>query len=180
MKRPWIQSPEARATQAANRAARYAQYELSYQCPTSKYPDGRTGTIAGFMCHSSRKEQSCDACRKAWNDHTTAKRNRNPARYAEQRMITKYGISRQVYETLLGLQDGRCAVCCREAERYVVDHDHACCPDQKTCGKCIRGLLCDNCNQGLGQFQDNIKRLRAAIAYLEDHSNGYSYLTALR
>jgi hypothetical protein len=50
--------------------------------------------------------------------------------------------------------------------RLAVDHDHRCCAEGGSCGKCIRGLLCRACNQGLGQFGDDPERLEAAAAYL--------------
>lgn len=80
-----------------------------------------------------------------------------------------YKTTRQVLEDLFELQDYRCGICSKDIieEGYHVDHDHACCPGEKTCGKCIRGLLCPNCNRGLGQFKDSVKSLAAAIVYLE-------------
>jgi hypothetical protein len=55
-------------------------------------------------------------------------------------------------------QSGLCALCrIRPAEH--VDHDHM-------TGR-VRGVLCFNCNGGLGQFKDSIASLRAAIDYLE-------------
>jgi hypothetical protein len=71
----------------------------------------------------------------------------------------------KLYEKLLSKQDYRCAnFTCRkhhlELRRgLAVDHDH------KT-GK-VRGLLCDNCNNGLGKLGDNIESLKAMVIYLE-------------
>jgi hypothetical protein len=53
-----------------------------------------------------------------------------------------------------------------------VDHDHNCCPSKKTCGKCIRGLLCMDCNRGLGYFRDDTARLDRAISYLGGRAAG--------
>ena len=61
-----------------------------------------------------------------------------------------------------------CDVCAQEFEVLHVDHDHACCPPTKyrTCGSCVRGFLCGNCNRALGLFRDDVDSLARAVAYL--------------
>ncbi len=70
------------------------------------------------------------------------------------------------YDEMLARQGGRCAICCRSAERLQVDHDHACCDSDKSCGECVRGLLCHMCNKALGLFGDSAEALLAAFAYV--------------
>jgi len=62
---------------------------------------------------------------------------------------------------MLAEQDGLCAIC-RTAPAAHVDHDH-------DPGK-VRGLLCFNCNGGLGQFKDQIHLLEAGVAYLRSQA----------
>lgn len=78
----------------------------------------------------------------------------------------KYGID---VSELLRDQDFRCGICNTEINESSahVDHDHVCCPGQKTCGKCVRGLLCVACNKGLGFFRDSTENLSNAVKYLE-------------
>ncbi|WP_409331143.1 endonuclease VII domain-containing protein [Trujillonella humicola] len=95
------------------------------------------------------------------------------ARLAERRayLVRTYGITWQEYDALLAKQGGGCAICGGPpGERYSlhVDHDHACCSGSRSCGACIRGLLCHGCNSGLGSFRDDRARLEAAVAYLQD------------
>ncbi len=75
----------------------------------------------------------------------------------------KFGITVEDYERMLAAQAGRCAICnsTEPGGRGVfhVDHDHA--------TGTVRGLLCTNCNAGLGQFKDDPALLRAAANYLE-------------
>jgi hypothetical protein len=71
-----------------------------------------------------------------------------------------YGLSIADYDRMFEAQGGRCAICKERSDRALcVDHDHA--TEQ------VRGLLCNNCNSGIGKLKDDPDRLRAAIAYLE-------------
>jgi len=89
-------------------------------------------------------------------------------------MKLKYGITPEQYDALLAAQAGGCGVCGTkeptwrgQQANFRIDHDHGCCPGEKTCGKCIRGLLCGNCNTMLGMAKDNPDTLRRALIYLE-------------
>lgn len=84
-----------------------------------------------------------------------------------KKRLARKGISSDRHDDLMRLQDGRCAVCRRlfEATPHI-DHDHSCCSGQSSCGKCVRGLLCETCNRGLGFFGDDVTVLASAIEYL--------------
>lgn len=84
-------------------------------------------------------------------------------------ILAKYGLTVQQYDEMLASQNGVCAICERPPgkKRLCVDHDHLCCPGIKSCGKCVRGLLCDRCNRGIGLFGDSPQALKKAIRYLK-------------
>lgn len=89
------------------------------------------------------------------------------------RNITKhYRLPKGVYLAMLEAQAGLCA-CCTEPMRpgngTCVDHDHACCPGPRSCGRCVRGLLCQRCNVRLAALEDR-DFVRDASAYLGDAS----------
>jgi hypothetical protein len=74
-----------------------------------------------------------------------------------------YKITPQAYAVMLENQNGTCAICAKAPEsgqNLGVDHDHS--------TGYVRGLLCNNCNVGLGHFVDDIDRLKKAITYLEN------------
>ena len=79
------------------------------------------------------------------------------------------------YEELFASQGGLCAICrkeCRSGTRLCLDHDHACCPGAfRSCGKCNRGLLCQDCNRALGLFHDDLNVLLNAAEYLQRYSS---------
>lgn len=78
----------------------------------------------------------------------------------------KYGITEADYSKMLALQHEKCAICkCYQRyQRLSVDHDH------KT--GMVRGLLCVQCNRGIGRFFDSPIRLRRAAEYLEQAQQG--------
>ena len=65
-------------------------------------------------------------------------------------------------------QSGKCRICLEQLplSRLHIDHDHACCPGYRSCGMCVRGLLCRACNLSLGQCKESIPRLKGMIEYL--------------
>lgn len=95
-------------------------------------------------------------------------RESDPERFFGYRIKKAYNITVEDYNRILDAQDGKCAICGAVPDgKLHVDHDHSCCPGQKrSCGQCVRGLLCTRCNTGLGMFQDSVSKLKAAIRYL--------------
>lgn len=81
----------------------------------------------------------------------------------------KYNISEERYQDLFGKFEGMCWIC-KERKARDVDHDHSCCPKPTSCGKCVRGALCNRCNTAIGLFSDNPKYLQSAIEYLNNVS----------
>ena len=82
-------------------------------------------------------------------------------------MARKFGITPDSFAAILNGQGGVCAICGRADEvRWSVDHDHSCCPGKVTCGKCIRGILCHQCNAGIGFLRDDPNLCERAASYL--------------
>jgi hypothetical protein len=82
--------------------------------------------------------------------------------------LWRYNITREQYTGMLEAQQFSCAICTTaitERTAYV-DHDHRCCGNSGSCGKCVRGLLCNGCNRALGFFHDDATRISNALAYL--------------
>lgn len=79
----------------------------------------------------------------------------------------KYGISLEDYEAMKVAQENRCAICARvfgkeKGSVANVDHCH-------TTGR-VRGLLCGDCNRGIGLMGDDAARVRSAAGYLERYA----------
>ena len=85
----------------------------------------------------------------------------------------KYKMTLEDYGKRIQEQDGKCAACGAEESgeksgAWHIDHDPSCCPTRsRTCGACVRGLLCRNCNIALGITDNNIQRLQGMIRYLQ-------------
>ena len=90
-------------------------------------------------------------------------RSKNPERFADHQLKVRLGIEIGTYGRLLQNQGSVCAICKHTndkiGKRLAVDHCH----DTGV----VRGLLCNNCNSGIGFLCHDVELLRAAVAYLE-------------
>ena len=130
-------------------------------------------TLANF--HNSKRSNDgkcyrCAVCdREARESYRIANKDRFREVARNKTIRHKYGIEPDEYDKMLKSQSGVCAICgtdnpngSRSRSTYLlnlaIDHCH------KT-GR-IRGLLCNNCNRGIGLLGDDVIVLRRAIEYL--------------
>jgi len=74
---------------------------------------------------------------------------------------SKYGIEVEEFDNWFEIQKGKCWICESKFDdnnKPQIDHNHT--------TDIVRGLLCWNCNVGLGHFKENINSLKSAIIYL--------------
>jgi hypothetical protein len=92
--------------------------------------------------------------------HYSANRDKIIVAHKDWQLRRDYGISLATYDLLCATQNNCCAICYTKAakRKLRVDHDHA------TSKR--RGLICDNCNLGLGKFRDDPDILSSAVTYL--------------
>lgn len=119
-----------------------------------KYPDGHY-----WLCGDCYKKREWTYSEGEEPSNRQARRRDKRAKRVIH-VENLYGLSEAEYTERISGQGNLCAICRQKDEMKVlcVDHDHA-------TGK-VRGLLCNNCNVGLGNFRDNPKILESAIAYL--------------
>lgn len=86
----------------------------------------------------------------------------NPDKVLASRVKMNYNLTLQEYRLMLSYG---CEVC-GQLEGLHIDHDHACCPGPRSCGKCVRGALCNRHNVALGMVHDSVEELKELITYL--------------
>lgn len=123
--------------------------EYSFKRPTGRKPGYQT-----------RCKLCCAQDTKDWyikNEH----------RKRDLYLKRTYGISELEYEAMLLSQNNSCKICNKEfsttwgADAPVVDHCHA--------AGHVRGILCNECNRGLGYFRDNPDALYRASVYIKEN-----------
>lgn len=93
---------------------------------------------------------------------------KNPTKFRDNQYRAKFGITGSEYDALFTKQNGVCAIC-KQAEtvRHKNGKVYPLCVDHCHSSGCIRGLLCQTCNKGLGNFKDSTLFLMNAVEYLQ-------------
>lgn len=145
-----------------------ASKEQKVQRPVRKDVDSSESKrgVSSKVCRICGTEKSLDDFyfRKDNNTH----RSECKECTKEREKYRKFGVCNVKYDEMLTKQRGVCAVCgcilnSSRYTKFAIDHDHR-------TGK-VRGLLCTNCNTGLGCFKDSHIRLQAAVNYLQRHDD---------
>lgn len=156
------------------------KYVTSYGCVTCTLNRSNTNTdyIRAYSKTDKAKQRSKkymatyenkDAVNRKWRskDATKSKVKQyykdNTDMWSESSLKRLYGITLQDYNSLLLEQNNCCAICDKHKDEHNgklhVDHCH-------TTGR-IRGILCHNCNTGLGHFKESEAIMIKAMRYLK-------------
>ncbi|MEV0167302.1 endonuclease domain-containing protein [Nonomuraea fuscirosea] len=114
--------------------------------------------VADFGGNRSTRSGLAAYCKPC---HTIVTRENKIKKYGSERnylLQYRYGITEDDFERMLARQGGLCAVC-QNVPGTFVDHCHR--------SGAVRGILCFNCNNGLGHFGDNLVLLELAALYLD-------------
>jgi len=97
-------------------------------------------------------------------------REENRKALSDKERQRRFGITPEGYSDLFKSQNGTCAICKQpetatrlgKVKALAVDHCHR--------SGVVRGLLCADCNTGIGKLKENKNILLSAIQYLDKHS----------
>lgn len=148
--------------QCSNKRSRRYRAENSAEISDRErtYRENNRDTILerkrGYNSDPVNRERNVEKCRSYYAANKT--------KFADRKFVRNYGISLTEYNKMVSSQSGQCAICkgvfgFDKTTRGHVDHDHV-------TGK-VRGLLCSNCNHGIGKFKDDPEVIREAARYVE-------------
>lgn len=127
--------------------------------------------VLEFVIARSERDGRRKQCRNCCAELTREENQKNPEKYAEIRRRANlkrcFGLTIEEYDRLMQRQGGVCAICGQRernkaGRRMPVDHCHE--------TGVVRGLLCSNCNGGIGKFHDDTEKMAKAIEYLKHHA----------
>lgn len=180
--RPYELEPQRKGDYICPECGRTTKTKVRTTCRAC-YQKKRFSKMSPAKCHPDRKEHCAGLCRQCYRTGERARRAKcHPDRVdyrkglccpcyhklpetlsksVKRRRLRKYNLSDEQYSILLNQQKGKCIICGEIPTS--IDHNHE-------TGK-VRGVLCLNCNLGLGNFKDDLDLLKNAVKYLEDHDN---------
>ncbi len=127
----------------------YKRDAQSLPSPSTKFCTGCKRELSKdeFYSHKHRLDGLSGKCKQCLSKATVASR---------------FSITVEQYKKML---ESGCEAC-GSFDKLCIDHDHACCNYSGSCGKCIRGVLCSNCNSAEGFIKD-IKQANGLLEYMK-------------
>lgn len=138
----------------------------------AKYRKANPEKIREIQRKSNAKRSLDPNFSEAKRNYQALYREANAETLRHKERERKFGITSKTYSLMLQSQNKVCAICGKPetakrlgvVKSLSVDHDHK-------SGK-IRGLLCSDCNTGIGKLKDDPSIIRAAADYLDKHNTG--------
>ncbi len=114
-----------------------------------------------------------ECCSSSWNkwaelhpEYKDKKLLADRKAHEDYKKYHRLGLTKKQYLIMLDAQKGVCAICLRppkDKQSLVIDHNHA--------TEEVRGLLCRNCNRGIGLLGDSIQILENSLNYLRSRGS---------
>lgn len=148
---------------------------ISYKCNTCHEIKGvtqfreRNKPYANGDTSYHRTCKTCEARKTLSHYYSSRKGNIHRTCAYRYNLKTNYGLSEIEFQEMYKSQDGRCKICDAfleniflkvDGKRLAIDHCH-------TSGK-VRGMLCMNCNSGIGLLGDTYKAVQKGADYLKE------------
>lgn len=120
--------------------------------------------LDAFAKNSAKKDGLQERCRACRSSHYQAVKHKRPKPTKESSrkwLLASYGLTPDGFSQMLELQGDSCAICRTKTwgrPSPSIDHCHS--------TSVVRGLLCNDCNRGLGLFKDNPEALENAAKYI--------------
>ena len=118
----------------------------------------RTLPLEGFPRDKNRRDGRHGYCLECNNARSKESLKRLHGSTRTYHLKRRYGLTAEEVQELIDEQRGMCWIC-RTRPAAHVDHDHE--------TGMVRAILCFTCNAGLGNFGEDVERMKAAIIYLE-------------
>lgn len=80
---------------------------------------------------------------------------------------SNHGLTRDMFDKIIIDQSGLCKICLRQLKAPTIDHDHNCCGGTYSCGYCVRGIICRDCNSAIGLAGDSPETLNRMAQYID-------------
>ena len=129
------------------------------------YQDNKEAALARSKQHYQDNKEEILLQKKEYDKN-------NKAAITDKRLKRSYGINSKEYDAILAAQNDCCPICLKHhtefTKKLAVDHIHDRTGDvdyNKGVSAAVRGLLCTNCNTGLGKLGDSMDNLIRAIGY---------------